>query len=64
MDRSEILKKLEHFKERYQEIYRFRKIGAFGSVARQTASDDSDLDILVEQIEPDLFQLGTIKAEL
>ena len=64
MDRSEILNRLEHFKARYQEIYRFRKIGIFGSVARQTASEASDLDVLVEQIEPDLFLLGAIKADL
>lgn len=64
MDRSEILNRLEHFKTRYQETYRFRRIGIFGSVARQTGSENSDLDVLVEQIEPDLFLLGAIKADL
>lgn len=64
MDRTEILKKLEQFKKEYQTEYRFRKIGIFGSVAKGAANRDSDIDILVEQIEPDLFLLGAIKTDL
>jgi predicted nucleotidyltransferase len=64
MNRAEIIKKLKLFKQEHQHEYRFRKIGIFGSVARGSAKSDSDVDILIEQIEPDLFLLGTIKTDL
>lgn len=64
MNREEVLKKLEQFKRKYQHVYSFRKIGIFGSVARGEAGLDSDIDILIEQIEPDLFILGAIKTDL
>ena len=64
MNRSEIIKKLEQFKQEHQHEYRFRKIGIFGSVARGSAKGGSDVDILIEQIEPDLFLLGAIKTDL
>lgn len=61
---TEVIRKLEKFKKNHQEEYRFRRIGVFGSVARGTSREGSDLDILVEQLEPDLFLLGTIKTDL
>ncbi len=61
---SEILSILERFKKNNQEKYRFQKIGLFGSVARETAGGESDIDIVIEQREPDLFLLGTIKTDL
>ena len=64
MKRSEILIKLERYKINNQEKYRFSKIGIFGSVAKGTAGEKSDIDIVIEQIEPDLFLLGTIKTDL
>lgn len=64
MNRSEILKKLEQYKTKHQKDYRFQKIGLFGSVARGEAGEKSDIDILIEQAEPDLFLLGTIKTDL
>lgn len=64
MNRSEILKKLERYKKNNQEKYRFSKIGIFGSVAKGTPKGKSDIDIVIEQIEPDLFLLGTIKTDL
>jgi predicted nucleotidyltransferase len=64
MNREEIILKLEQFKRKYQNEYCFRKIGIFGSVARGSAREDSDIDILIEQIQPDLFLLGAIKTDL
>lgn len=61
---SEILFILERYKRNYQDKYRFSKIGLFGSVARGTAGGESDIDIVIEQREPDLFLLGTIKSDL
>ena len=64
MKRSEILLIIEQYKKKYQEKYRFNKIGIFGSAARGTAGRESDIDIVIEQSEPDLFLLGTIKTDL
>jgi predicted nucleotidyltransferase len=64
MKRSQILLILKHYKKDYQEKYGFRKIGLFGSAARGTAGGESDVDIVIEQREPDLFLLGSIKTDL
>ena len=64
MKRSEIILILKQYKNNYQEKYRFNKIGIFGSAARETAGDESDIDIVIEQREPDLFLLGSIKTDL
>jgi len=64
MNRAEIIKKLQQYKEKNQFRYNFLKIGLFGSVARNDNHTGSDIDILIEQQTPDLFILGTIKTEL
>lgn len=64
MKRSEILIKLEKYKKDHQEKYHFSKIGIFGSVAKETSKEKSDIDIVIEQKKPDLFILGTIKTDL
>ena len=64
MNRSEILDRLSRYKQKNQGRYRFTRIGIFGSVAQGRADEDSDIDIVVEQNEPDLFLLGCIKTDL
>lgn len=64
MKRSDILLTLKQYKKDYQKEYRFSKIGIFGSAARGTAGRESDVDIVIEQSEPDLFLLGSIKIDL
>lgn len=64
MKRSEILQIIAQYKKNYQRKYRFSKIGIFGSAARGTAGGESDIDIVIEQREPDLFLLGSIKTDL
>lgn len=64
MKRLEILSKLHKFKENNQGKYQFTKIGIFGSVARDNAGKQSDIDIVVELQKPDLFTLGSIKTDL
>jgi len=64
MNRSEIINKLRGFKADYKERYGFKRIGIFGSVARDMAKKNSDIDIIVEQNKPDLFILGCIKTDL
>jgi uncharacterized protein len=64
MIKTEILTRLKNYKERKQLLYNFLRIGVFGSVARNSNSENSDIDILIEQRVPDLFTLGTIKTAL
>ncbi len=64
MNQSEILRKIKPYKNKYQGKYQFVKIGVFGSVARGTFDQQSDIDIIVEQKKPDLFLLGSIKVDL
>ena len=64
MNRSEILNILHDYKETHQEKNHFTQIGVFGSVAKDIASELSDIDIVVELKEPDLFLFGCIKTEL
>ena len=40
------------------------RIGIFGSTARDSATDRSDVDVVVELLRPDLFSLIGIKQEL
>ncbi|GAB6888520.1 nucleotidyltransferase family protein [Desulfothermus okinawensis JCM 13304] len=62
MIKSKIVKELEEIKKRYQE--HIIKIGLFGSYARGENTADSDIDIVIEQKQPDLLLLGRIKIEL
>jgi len=48
MTRDDILTFLKTHKQEMQMNYGVAVVGLFGSYARQTARDDSDIDILVE----------------
>ena len=48
MTRAEILDFLRAHKAELKEVYGVQEIILFGSYARQTARDDSDIDIAVE----------------
>ena len=60
-DYMAILRKYQTSKS---EIYGIRRIGIFGSVARNEQTEDSDVDVCVEMKKPDLFALVHIKEEL
>ncbi|HIQ32909.1 MAG TPA: nucleotidyltransferase [Methanothermococcus okinawensis] len=47
MDREEVLKKLRENRKKI-ESFGVKRIGIFGSFARDEAREDSDIDILVE----------------
>lgn len=64
MHRDEILKILEKYLQKNREKYLIRKIGIFGSVARNDARKESDLDIVVLLDNQDLFHLIGIKQDL
>jgi hypothetical protein len=64
MTRDEALQHLRRFKSDNQIRYAIRRLGLFGSGARDTLTDRSDLDVVVELAEPDLFHLIGIKQDL
>jgi len=62
--RDEIILALRKFKEMNPRKYNIIKIGVFGSAARDDMKEESDIDVVVELTEPDLFKLIGIKQDL
>ncbi|NPA82825.1 MAG: nucleotidyltransferase family protein [Epsilonproteobacteria bacterium] len=63
MKREAILKYLSDHKKEFNQKYRVRKIGLFGSFARGEESKSSDIDIFVD-MDPDLFKLVRLKEQI
>lgn len=59
-----VIDKLRRHKSMFERDYGVKRIGVFGSVARNEADETSDVDIVVEMTEPDLFYLVHIKDTL
>ncbi len=64
MGRKEIIKYLKKFKEENKNKYHMKRLGVFGSVARNTANDKSDIDIVVVLTKQDFFEIIGIKQSL
>ena len=64
MHQDEIISTLRRFKEMNQKKYRIVNIGLFGSAARDTMNEPSDVDVVVELEEQDLFDMIGIKQDL
>lgn len=64
MNASEILQVLKMFLEKNRERYGIVSIGIFGSFAKGMADDQSDVDVVVQLREPNLFTLSRIRIEL
>jgi len=64
MNRDEILSLLHQYKERNGKKYSIINIGLFGSTSRRTMNEQSDIDIVVELEDPDMFNLISIKQDL
>ncbi len=64
MKREEIIRSLREFKELNKDKYRIVRLGLFGSAARDGMHEHRDIDVVVELVEPDLFQLIGIKQDL
>jgi predicted nucleotidyltransferase len=58
-----ILQELRIIKPKLEKLYGVTRIGVFGSVARNEADQNSDIDIVVE-MTPDLFKRAALKVEL
>lgn len=64
MTRTEILEILKQYKNENAEKYSINALGLFGSFAKNMGNEESDVDIVIETNDPDLFKLVHIKFEL
>jgi predicted nucleotidyltransferase len=64
MERDEIIRTLRGFVEMNRDRYEIIRIGVFGSAARNSMNEQSDIDVVVELGKPDLFYLIGIKQDL
>lgn len=64
MKRKDALRRLAELKPRLAEHYGVRRLGVFGSTARDEATEGSDVDVVVELVRPDLFLMVHLKEEL
>jgi len=64
MKREEIVVSLKRFKTIKGNEYQIRRIGLFGSAARDRIHPQSDIDVVVELERQDLFALIGIKQDL
>ena len=63
-DRNQVISYLKKFREEKTSKYHIERIGIFGSVAKETATEKSDLDIVVKLSKQDLFDIIGIKQDL
>ena len=64
MKRNDIIEILRKFQAEYKKKYSIQTIGIFRSAAHDSFHDRSDIDVLVELENPDLFNLIGIKQDL
>lgn len=64
MNKDDILTNLKRYREQNNGRYLIRRIGIFGSVAKESSTIQSDVDIVVELERQDLFDLIGIKQDL
>jgi len=64
MTRDSALTELVKCKKELEDKYGILRLGVFGSVARNEAGDESDIDVVVQLDKPDLFTIAGIKYDL
>ena len=65
IDREYVLTKLREQREHIEREYGLRLIGLVGSVARGEATEESDIDVMVEVTgRPTLFSLSAAERDL
>lgn len=64
MRRDDALAALRRFKEQHGKEYGIVALGIFGSVARDTAGESSDVDIVFKSDTPNLFRASRMRQEL
>lgn len=55
LDKTKILNFLTSHKEEMKSKFFITKIGLFGSYAKDTANEDSDIDIVIQSTKKDFF---------
>ena len=63
-DRERLLSLLKVYFSSNKEAFGIERLGLFGSFARGEAGPDSDVDIIIELSQPDLFRYATIQQQL
>ena len=63
-NRETVLQGLRNHRAEFERLYGVTKIGLFGSVARGESRNNSDIDVVLEMQEPDLFHMVHIKDTL
>ncbi len=64
LTKKEILDVLHHFKNNNQSRYKILQLGLFGSVARESFNQASDVDVVVKLEKQDLWNIIGIKQDL
>lgn len=64
MTKKMILDYLATHKDRFQKLYNVNNIGIFGSYARDEATPNSDIDIVVDLKKSTMFGLVGIKEDI
>lgn len=64
MSLQQTIQTLERYKASHAQEYGITAIGLFGSQVRGTATNNSDVDVVVQLLHPDLFMLAGIKLDL
>ena len=64
MELKELLGVIGQYKNAHGEEFAIKRIGVFGSAAREAINEDSDIDIVIESDQPDLFLLTRIQSDL
>ena len=64
LSQNEILSSLNTYKNKYKNKYGIEKIGIFGSYAKNTATEKSDIDVFIKLKYSNLFLLSRIRIEL
>ena len=64
MDKTEILKFLKEHKSELEDKFGIQKIALFGSYAKDTAHEMSDIDIAIETKEKDFFVRDDLREYL
>ena len=64
MNREDIIRFISEHKTEFEQEFGVTKIGLFGSYARGEVHEESDIDIVVELVKPDLFNLIGIKQTI
>ncbi len=64
IERGKVLEVLGQLKPILKDKYGVIRLGIFGSFARNEATESSDVDVVLEMEEPNLFMIVHIKAEI